>query len=88
MPTQEDGLVGSLAGILTSPKGLSLTDAQVTAAATTYLAGAFLALFFLATSRTASAASVSFSSLWPSIPSLRWPAPFPGVSGPSQSFGR
>jgi MFS family permease len=33
-------LVGSLAGILTSPKGLSLTDAQVTAAATTYLAGA------------------------------------------------
>jgi MFS family permease len=33
-------LVGSLAGILTSPKGLSLTEAQVTAAATTYLAGA------------------------------------------------
>jgi MFS family permease len=33
-------LVGSLAGILTSPQGLSLTDAQVTAAATTYLAGA------------------------------------------------
>jgi MFS family permease len=33
-------LVGSLAGILTSPAGLSLTDAQVTAAATTYLAGA------------------------------------------------
>jgi MFS family permease len=40
-------LVGSLAGILTSPKGLSLTDAQVTAAATTYLAGAvFGALLF------------------------------------------
>jgi hypothetical protein len=34
-------------GILTSPKGLSLTDAQVTAAATTYLAGAvFGALLF------------------------------------------
>jgi MFS family permease len=46
-----DGLevtvVGSLAGILTSPRGLSLTDAQVTAAATTYLAGAvFGALLF------------------------------------------
>jgi MFS family permease len=40
-------LVGSLAGILTTPKGLSLTDAQVTAAATTYLAGAvFGALLF------------------------------------------
>jgi MFS family permease len=40
-------LVGSLAGILTSPTGLSLTDAQVTAAATTYLAGAvFGALLF------------------------------------------
>jgi MFS family permease len=40
-------LVGSLAGILTSPHGLSLTDAQVTAAATTYLAGAvFGALLF------------------------------------------
>jgi MFS family permease len=40
-------LVGSLAGILTSTKGLSLTDAQVTAAATTYLAGAvFGALLF------------------------------------------
>ncbi len=40
-------LVGSLAGILTSPKGLSLSDAQVTAAATTYLAGAvFGALLF------------------------------------------
>jgi MFS family permease len=33
-------LVGSLAGILTSSKGLRLTDTQVTAAATTYLAGA------------------------------------------------
>ncbi|MFT4113440.1 MFS transporter [Silvibacterium sp.] len=40
-------LVGSLAGILTSPHGLSLTDKQVTAAATTYLAGAvFGALLF------------------------------------------
>ena len=40
-------LVGSLAGILTSDKGLRLTDAQVTAAATTYLAGAvFGALLF------------------------------------------
>ena len=40
-------LVGSLAGVLTSPKGLSLSDAQVTAAATTYLAGAvFGALLF------------------------------------------
>jgi len=40
-------LVGSLAGILTSPQGLSLTDAQVTAAATIYLAGAvFGALLF------------------------------------------
>ncbi len=33
-------LVGSLAGILTSPSGLSLTDKQVTGAATTYLIGA------------------------------------------------
>jgi MFS family permease len=33
-------LVGSLAGILTSPSGLRLTDTQVTAAATTYLIGA------------------------------------------------
>jgi MFS family permease len=40
-------LVGSLAGVLTSSKGLSLSDAQVTAAATTYLAGAvFGALLF------------------------------------------
>jgi MFS family permease len=40
-------LVGSLAGLLTSPQGLSLTDAQVTGAATTYLAGAvFGALLF------------------------------------------
>jgi MFS family permease len=40
-------LVGSLSGILESRSGLSLTDAQVTAAATTYLAGAVLgALFF------------------------------------------
>jgi hypothetical protein len=88
MPTQEDGLVGSLAGILTSPKGLSLTDAQVTAAATTYLAGAVFGALLFGYLRTASAASVSFSSLWPPIPSLRWPAHFPGVSGPSQSFGR
>src|SRR6201994_3782815 len=33
-------LVGSLSGILESKDGLSLTDPQVTAAATTYLAGA------------------------------------------------
>jgi MFS family permease len=40
-------LVGSLAGLLSSPKGLSLTDTQVTGAATTYLAGAvFGALLF------------------------------------------
>ena len=40
-------LVGSLSGILQSRAGLSLTDAQVTGAATTYLAGAvFGALFF------------------------------------------
>lgn len=40
-------LVGSLSGILQSKQGLSLTDPQVTAAATTYLAGAVLgALFF------------------------------------------
>ena len=35
-------LVGSLSGILESKNGLSLTDPQVTAAATTYLAGAVL----------------------------------------------
>ena len=40
-------LVGSLSGILESKSGLSLTDPQVTAAATTYLAGAVLgALLF------------------------------------------
>lgn len=40
-------LVGSLVGILTTPQGLSLSDRQVTAAATTYLAGAvFGALLF------------------------------------------
>src|SRR3954467_6391636 len=35
-------LVGSLSGILESKSGLSLTDPQVTGAATTYLAGAVL----------------------------------------------
>ena len=35
-------LVGSLSGILESKKGLSLTDPQVTAAATIYLAGAVI----------------------------------------------
>ena len=35
-------LVGSLSGILQSKQGLSLSDPQVTAAATTYLAGAVL----------------------------------------------
>ncbi len=40
-------LVGSLSGVLESKQGLSLTDPQVTAAATIYLAGAVLgALFF------------------------------------------
>ena len=40
-------LVGSLSGVLESKSGLSLTDPQVTAAATTYLAGAVLgALLF------------------------------------------
>jgi len=40
-------LVGSLSGVLESKAGLSLTDAQVTGAATTYLAGAVLgALLF------------------------------------------
>jgi MFS family permease len=40
-------LVGSLSGVLQSQHGLSLSDPQVTAAATTYLAGAVLgALFF------------------------------------------
>ncbi len=40
-------LVGSLSGVLESKDGLSLTDQQVTAAATVYLAGAVLgALFF------------------------------------------
>ena len=40
-------LVGSLAGVLESKSGLSLTDAQVTLAATIYLAGAVTgALFF------------------------------------------
>lgn len=40
-------LVGSLSGILQSKQGLSLSDPQVTGAATTYLAGAVLgALFF------------------------------------------
>ncbi len=40
-------LVGSLSGVLESKSGLSLTDTQVTAAATTYLAGAVLgALLF------------------------------------------
>jgi MFS family permease len=40
-------LVGSLSGVLESKNGLSLSDPQVTAAATTYLAGAvFGALFF------------------------------------------
>jgi MFS family permease len=35
-------LVGSLSGILESKQGLSLTDSQVTGAATTYLAGAVI----------------------------------------------
>src|SRR5437660_12882853 len=35
-------LVGSLSGILESKQGLSLTDPQVTGAATTYLAGAVI----------------------------------------------
>jgi MFS family permease len=40
-------LVGSLAGLLSSPQGLALTDEQVTGGATTYLAGAvFGALLF------------------------------------------
>jgi len=40
-------LVGSLSGVLQSKQGLSLSDPQVTAAATTYLLGAVLgALFF------------------------------------------
>lgn len=40
-------LTGSLSGVLESKSGLSLTDPQVTAAATTYLAGAVLgALLF------------------------------------------
>src|SRR3954462_6160282 len=40
-------LVGSLSGILQSKSGLSLTDPQVSAAATLYLAGAVSgALFF------------------------------------------
>lgn len=40
-------IVGSLSGVLQSKHGLSLTDPQVTAAATTYLFGAVLgALFF------------------------------------------
>ncbi len=40
-------LVGSLSGVLESKEGLSLTDPQVTGAATVYLAGAVLgALFF------------------------------------------
>ncbi len=40
-------LTGSLAGVLQSKRGLSLTDAQVTGSATIYLAGAVLgALFF------------------------------------------
>ena len=40
-------LVGSLSGILQSKQGLSLSDPQVTGAATMYLAGAVLgALFF------------------------------------------
>ena len=40
-------LVGSLAGILQSKQGLSLSDTQVTSAATMYLAGAVMgALFF------------------------------------------
>ncbi len=40
-------LVGSLSGVLQSRQGLSLSDPQVTGAATTYLAGAVLgALFF------------------------------------------
>src|ERR1700712_2078083 len=40
-------LVGSLSGVLESKNGLSLTDQQVTGAATTYLAGAVIgALLF------------------------------------------
>jgi len=40
-------LVGSLSGVLESKQGLSLTDPQVTSAATTYLAGAVVgAIFF------------------------------------------
>src|SRR6202453_4954269 len=40
-------LVGSLSGLLESKSGLSLTDPQVTVAATTYLAGAVMgALLF------------------------------------------
>ena len=45
-------LVGSLSGVLESRAGLSLTDPQVTAAATTYLAGPLLARFCLGTLRT------------------------------------
>ena len=40
-------LVGSLSGVLQSKNGLSLTDQQVTGAATVYLAGAVIGSAFL-----------------------------------------
>jgi hypothetical protein len=45
-------LSGSLSGVLQSKQGLSLTDPQVTGAATTYLAGAVLGALFSVGSRT------------------------------------
>jgi hypothetical protein len=51
-------IVGSLSGVLQSQQGLSLSDPQVTAAATTYVLGAvFGALFFGASRGSAPTAS-------------------------------
>jgi MFS family permease len=79
-------LVGSLAGILTSPKGLSLTDVQVTAAATTYLAGAVFGalLFGYLTDRLGR--KRLFLVTVATYPLARSPAPSPGASGLSPFF--
>jgi hypothetical protein len=73
-------LVGSLSGVLESKDGLSLTDPQVTSAATFYLGGAVLGaiLFGYLTDRLARAKSFfwSRSPLTHLPPS---PAPFPGI---------
>lgn len=81
-------LVGSLAGLLTSPRGLSLTDAQVTGAATTYLAGAVFGalLFGYLTDRLGRKRLFLVTVATYSLATLK--ALFPGISGRSLYFGQ